>query len=119
MSWEEPASAPPGTTTVSRRHTQHTEISPQAQRAAATEEEAHALIALPPVCCAGAVWKSSFTFNNLTAVSAMCRATYAFAPLVPSCGAGLKCFPQDSSTYLQFSVFPSCPACPLPITLRG
>ena len=69
------------------------------------------------VQCAAAVWKSSFTFNNLTAVSAMCRATYAFAPLVPSCGAGLKCFPQDSSTYLQFAVFPSCPACPLPINL--
>jgi hypothetical protein len=50
------------------------------------------------------VWKSSISFNNLTAVYAACGLT------APACGAGLSCWPGEPHTTFYSNGSVTCPA---------
>ena len=49
-------------------------------------------------------WRSSFSFDNLTAVTAACGVT------VPACGTGLTCWPGDPRTTFYSNGTVTCPA---------
>ena len=51
------------------------------------------------------MWRSSFSFNNLTAVRVACGGVRA-----PACGAGLTCWPQDPKTTFYSNGTVTCPA---------
>jgi len=53
------------------------------------------------------IWKSTWSFNDLTATSNQCKLN------IPACGVGLKCWPSESGTMLatdKSGVY--CTACP-------
>ena len=62
----------------------------------------------------GDIWKSAWTFNDVTATARQCRIT------VPSCGAGLKCLPNTGDTLVASDgsgVY--CDTCPYTFSGQG
>ena len=68
-----------------------------------------ALLPFPVWWCA--VWVSTWSFFNASAVQERCRT----GPL-PQCGNGMKCYPTDPATSVLHPALPVpyCPACPFP-----
>jgi hypothetical protein len=56
------------------------------------------------------VWKSTISFHDLSAVSSTCNV------VIPTCGAGLRCWPDSGTMKAADGSFVSCSACPHPST---
>ena len=52
------------------------------------------------------VWRSSISFHDIDAVSKACNVA------IPSCGVGLRCYPDSGTTVAADGSWVSCAACP-------
>ena len=93
---------------ISHTDTDTQQLPPQPQSTCALL--AHSSASTPFLCTAlpADVWRSTISFHDLAAVSKACNV------VLPTCGTGLRCWPDGSTVVAADGSFVSCSACPHP-----